>query len=92
MKKFMSFMESVKMWYIRSLLVLKISRYAKDLCLGYNMFLFSLYIYLNIFRSNKFVVSYAIVNIEKCAETGVIVQGEFLLRLPKSHIRGKIDV
>jgi len=69
------------MWYIRSLLVLKISRYTEDLCLVYNMFLFSLYIYLNIFRSNEFVASYAIIDIDKYTEANVNVQVKFLFLL-----------
>ena len=53
------------------------------------MCLFSLFISLNIFRSNKCIASYAIVDIDKCAETSVNVQGKLLLLLPKSHIGGK---
>ena len=53
--------------------------------------LFFPFLSLNIFRSNKYTASYAIVDIDKCAETSVNVQGKFLWLLPKSHIRGKID-
>jgi hypothetical protein len=42
---------------------------------------FSLHISLNIFRSNKCVTSYATVDIDKCAETSVNVQVQFLLLL-----------
>ena len=42
---------------------------------------FSLYISLNIFLSHKCVASYAIVDIDKCEETSVNVQVQFLFLL-----------
>ena len=69
------------MWYIRSLLVLKILRYTEELYLFLNTCLFSLYISLNIFRSNKRVSSCAIVDIDRCVEPSVIVQVQFRLLL-----------
>jgi hypothetical protein len=77
----MSFTNSVNMWYIRSLLVLNTTRYTEELCLVYNTFFFSIYISLNIFRSNKFVVSFARVDIDKSAKASLNVQVKVLLLL-----------
>jgi len=71
------------MWYILPLIVLNTMRYTEELCLVYNTFFFPLYISLNIFRSNKFVASFARVDIDNSAEASLIVQVKFLLLLSK---------
>jgi len=46
--------------------------------------------YIYIFRSNKYVANYVIVDIDKCAQTSVIVQVTFLLLLPKTYFVVKL--
>ena len=45
------------------------------------MFFLSLYLSLNILHSNKYIASYAIVDIDKCEEARVNVQVQFLFLL-----------
>jgi len=45
------------------------------------MYLFSLCLSLNIFHSNKYIASSAIVDIDKCGEARVNVQVQFLFLL-----------